>query len=151
MPTVSFEIEIAECASCGGPHRRVIAKEYSKAPEPWTHYYTCEETGDPVSIHLRMVNGTPTPVDGEVMAALHDALGSGKGCVVAVFTELDNGRVLCRRFSREFPVDRYTACVEALQAGFDKETGVLPKRELPAIDPEDLEPVVNLFDRSEQD
>jgi hypothetical protein len=46
------EINIQNCQSCGGSHKAVACRPYSKPNPPFTHHYSCPSTHDPIGLAL---------------------------------------------------------------------------------------------------
>ena len=146
----SPEIAIQDCPSCHGPHKGLAPKPYSTdGGGPFTHWYSCNRTGDPVPLALV---STPTgnhEVNQDLLTQLVAAQRVGAYMVVIVTAAPDGkGRKLeLRKNTVNFPVADYEAVLRLLRQNMEEETGPPPAQEMPAAPPE--LPSVNLFDDGE--
>jgi hypothetical protein len=87
-----MEIKIAKCPSCGREHLNRPVTLLATPQPPFTHWYTCPETGDPVSMSLFMVDDqTAVAVPNQILQRVLRCLLS-KRWMIACF-RVEGGRV----------------------------------------------------------
>ncbi len=91
-PTMT--VRVPKCASCGKEHDGVEVKALATPQKPFTHWFTCPETGDPVPMALLMV-------DDQTAVAVHSQILQGvMRCLLArrymmAFFRVEQGRIFC--------------------------------------------------------
>lgn len=143
----SPEVAVQDCPSCHGPHKGLQPRPYStEVGGPFTHWYACERTGDPVPLALVSTPSGNHEVNQQLLSQLLDAQRAGAYMVVIVVSEPEGkGRKLrLLKNTVNFPVADYEQVLRLLRQNMDEETGPPPAAEMPAA-PDKL-PSVNLFD-----
>ncbi len=140
--TPGQQINVRKCGSCDGPHERVEVHEYVKDQAPYTHWYTCPKTTDPVPTALlhRGDNKVHEP-NLAILKQLVEAEASGEYLVAICF--VSKGRLEFRRTTVEFPTAYFTEAVRLLDEDLSKESGPPQKVELVTAEP--AGPKINVF------
>ena len=83
------KMRVALCGSCDGSHDDLRVRQYVKPQGPFTHYYMCPTTDDPVSLSMTMLDGgngnTAIEMDVDIMRQVLEALVA-KRYMIAVWT-----------------------------------------------------------------
>ena len=135
-------IAIQHCHSCDGRHEDLEVREYATEQRgPWTHWYSCPRSGDPVPLALVSTPQGTAEVNHEIVEALLQAQQDG-AYMVCVFRH-DGTLLHLQRRTENFRHDWFAAAARLLKEDLEGETGPPPAAELPEA-PE-LLPRVNLF------
>lgn len=115
-------LKIESCQSCGKSHNDVSATKLVGDQSPFTHWFTCPETGDPqlMTIQQRDAGSHGTTMDA-IEKALHDAARAER-YMVAVF-HMENGKQILHRTSHQFPVSEFDSSVKLLKENLEDEIG----------------------------
>lgn len=93
---------IKQCVICKKAHQSVELVAMIRNREPYTHWYTCPETGEPEYVSLRTIGDDGLEVDSEVVDAIIQAANTGS-YFVAVFHRR-GGKLLLHSIPRAFPM-----------------------------------------------
>jgi hypothetical protein len=119
-------ITVNECGSCGGVHERVLLHKYIKPIGPYTHWYSCTTTGDPVPLCLTMIGkSTALEIQAPILRELISALIDTR-YLIAVWrvhpdpanptgTELTLEPPIYREFPTEDPLVGFGAAIGLLE------------------------------------
>jgi len=156
-------IDLLECFSCGSKHEKIPLHEYNLPNPPWTHYFTCPTSGDPVSIATAEVAGKPTIIHQDVANFLSVAKRAGH-YLVAVFHKPEIGSITeqhplklsmrTEEFDLSWGETAWVMLRDELRRMRDQELGVDPvdENDYPRptpIDPSTL-PGLNLFSDNDE-
>lgn len=137
----TIETDVRQCYSCGLSHQDVLMREYVRPKPPWTHWYQCPETGEPVDASVVVREGQAVEPDRELCERLSAARDGGGYCL-ALFTTRAN-EVTCWFVTREFPRGMLPECQRLLakhvrdEVGGPPDEGELPHAgELPRLVPD---------------
>ena len=140
-------VPIEKCPSCSGKHELPI-NTYSRQ-EPWTHWFICPDSGDPVNLTLLLDDKEPLQLHGELMQHIVKAHHSGEYFVAVFHWDKDAPRgEQCPKWfiNQHLPHIEFGGCLDWLKGELAKIVG--PK-DVPAIqiaDRQDLERLpFNLF------
>lgn len=161
-------VAVPRCPRCGKPHYGTRAAAYRKPSPPWTHWFICPETHEPVSLYVavdgsddgrsagagaigaamsRSVVAHPRglEIDRTVIEHMFDAQASGQWLAAVFYVQ--GGRLQMHRRTANFPREDLMRAVDLLRDNLAGEVGPPPLKELPAAvgDGEQIEPVVKLF------
>jgi len=156
-------IDLLECFSCGSKHEKIPLHEYNLPNPPWTHYFTCPTSGDPVSIATAEVAGKPTIIHQDVANFLAVAKRAGH-YLVAVFHKPEIGSITeqhplklsmrTEEFDLSWGETAWVMLRDELRKMRDQELGIDPvdENDYPRptpIDPSTL-PGLNLFSANDE-
>lgn len=120
------KLPIEKCPSCGMAHEEEV-KRYSRANSPFTHWFQCPETGDPVSMSLVLDDdGQPLQLSDEVITKLISAQRTGRYLVSIFYFDKDSPEEqrIQRYYKNEhLPNDELGPCIEWLRECFTKIIG----------------------------
>ncbi len=139
-------LNIRQCPSCDGSHDDLQVREYSKPQGPFTHWFTCPNSKDPVSLSLLMLtSGEGMELNGAVCQALAEAQLAGRW-MIAVFTITPDGKLLCRRSTAKFPTGDYDICMNLFRENLQQETGPAQPAKMADGRPNPLRSLLGAFD-----
>ena len=117
-------VPIEKCPSCSGKHELPISA-YSKQ-EPWTHWYCCPETGDPVNLTLLLDDKEPLQLNGDLMQWIVKAHRSAKYFIAVMHwdEEAPSGQQCPKWFANHhLPHAEFGGCVKWMKEEMDKIVG----------------------------
>lgn len=122
------------CHSCGQAHADLTAKPFEKANLPWTHWYLCPVTGEPVSLAVDVEKDRPVEVNHRIMRDVVQAQATGE--MMFVTFRIVNGTVHYERHTSNFPRNKLVEAADLFAKDMAKEAGVMaePKEPLPKAD-----------------
>ncbi len=124
-------VPIEKCPSCRGKHELPI-NTYSKQ-EPWTHWYCCPETGDPVSLTVLLDDTEPLQLQGDLMRRIVDAHRTSQFFVAIFHWEKDSppGQQ-CPKWwvNHHLPHAEFGGCLKYMKDAFSEIVG---PSDVPAI------------------
>ncbi len=124
-------VPIEKCPSCRGKHELPI-NAYSKQ-EPWTHWYCCPDTGDPVNLTLLLDDKEPLQLQGDLMRQIVLAHRTGQFFVAIFHWEKDSpiGQQ-CPKWwvNHHLPHAEFGGCLKYLNDAF---TEIVGPSDVPAI------------------
>jgi hypothetical protein len=101
----SIVLDSHSCFSCGGKHSQIECKPYSKDNPPYTHFYLCPTTGDPVGIAIVVSNNIRMELHDKAVRDIFEAQGKPLMFIVARMTKANEVTVTVHNES--FPFARY--------------------------------------------
>lgn len=107
-------IQIRMCYSCNGQHDELPVTEYHRPNPPFTHWYTCPITNDPVPLTLVVCNNIQHELHHRIMQEVFER--QGKPFMFAMFYPNLDGGVTVNVHPSDFP---NTGWLQAL-AAFEK-------------------------------
>jgi hypothetical protein len=140
----SANVNISNCPSCDSEHNNQPVYEYAAASGPFSHWYTCPKSGDPVSMLLKIGADDIVHVPDDLLGELLSAAESNS-YVAAIFTKGkpdDSGRPMINCFAHIHYMEAFD-CPPALQHNFEQKFGPPPATILKEADPP--KPLFNLF------
>jgi hypothetical protein len=147
------------CYSCDSNHQDVDLHDYDgQRPDPYTHWFKCPKTGDPVGVCVRVFNGIETALNDKLVTELLKMQQCGRGFLVAFITPQAPGphgepNVLVDRIAEKFPHDHFPAAIETFKANLMQEVGPpkdKPMEIAPPL-PDRDEPLAQLFGPPQDD
>lgn len=142
VDTTGNVLQVHHCGSCDGIHENVPVHPYAKTTPPYTHWFICPTTRDPVPLTLVMMDGKRgIEINNAIIHALVQAQKTN--AYMVVIYRVEDGLVKLSRTTQNFPTGDFDNSVKALKQDLDKEMGVpaeMPMREAPKPTP-----MVNLF------
>lgn len=141
-PADVMEVTVSQCPSCKSHHGTTPVTRYLEERHPWTHYFSCPTTGEPVNVsvvfdeHGKIIN-----LNSDLMQWIVEA--SRDGVYLASIWHLKNGLPVMRRQTKQFPTAHFQECWRQLQDNLSTEIGPPPQQ--PMQRAPDPEPVANLF------
>ena len=152
-------LNIRQCPSCDGSHDGLLVKEFSRPSGPFTHWFLCPNTKEPVSISLAMLKaGEGMELSGPVCQALAEAQLSGR-YMVAVWHIDHANAIQCSKHSAKFPTGDYFSqkdiknhkgCVEMLSELLRQEIGPVQPDIMKAVNPQPLRTLMGALDPNTQ-
>ena len=134
-------ITIESCSVCGKRHKGVELRELSQKRTPWTHFYTCPETSDPVLTYLATRDdGTFITPHQDLIDSMVDAEKVGN--IMGIVFRRKGGKIEMQRVTKNFDREDFGKCLDMFKDYID-EHGMPQKKELPEAEPP--RPAVNLF------
>lgn len=129
---------VTRCAACDNRHDNMEMNDYARAPKPFTHWYKCPNTGDPVPVSLVMLKtGEGMELNGPVCQSLAAAQACGR-FLVAIFWHNENGMLTMAFNEEKFPTGDYFETKEhkgvlgMLREQFERNVGTPEQREMQA-------------------
>lgn len=142
IDTTGQKLNVTNCPSCDAPHQDLEISSFNKHTPPWTHWFTCPSTGDPVPLTLVMVDPkSGIEVNNVIIRNLVHAQQRG-AYMVSIF-RIEDGQVKLDRTTFNFPTGDFVNCISLLKADLEREIG--PPQAVPLKDADDQAPLVNLF------
>lgn len=136
-------LDVRHCPVCDGIHNGVPVTAFAKQTPPWTHWFTCPTTGDPVPLTLVMMSADRgIEINNVLIRALVHAQ-STNAYMVAIF-RVDDGQIKLDRTTHNFPTGDFVNCVTLLRQDLDRELGP-PQQTIPLQPSVNPNPVINLF------
>lgn len=133
-------INIQECGGCGGRHEGLAVQEFSTPRLPWTHWFTCPTTKDPVSVSIIQEGDAQYAVDDDVVEQLCKATSTGR-MLVGIFSVSEGKVAMWRHMTEGFPYVDLQRCVSMFSEDLAK-LGPPPAAEMETAP---LPPSVDLF------
>jgi hypothetical protein len=128
-------INVASCPSCEQSHEYIEIKSCKGNSEPWTHWYTCPNTRDPVMLVVVVENGKATVLRPDFLKAAVEAQQSNRylfGVFWVVQRPGDEEPQLYHMwFQHDFPHGDAPKCAEFLKDDFAEKVGPPPQLALP--------------------
>lgn len=130
--TDGLSLHVLSCYSCGQQHENISLHQFSKPNPPWTHWFTCPISGDPVCMTVVLKGETPVEQCRKVIADLDRAMIAGR-YLSAIFYMSAKDRVTLQWVSEDFPHKEYETCQKLLadecakQGGLPAPVGPLPR------------------------
>lgn len=148
-------LNMRQCPSCDGSHEAIIVKELAKPAGSFTHWFSCPNTGDPVSLSLAMLkSGGGIELNGPVCQSLAEAQMAGRW-MIAIWHIDQNNAIQCSKHSTKFPVGDYftqkdiqghKGCVEMLAELLRQEIGPVQPDLMRAVNPSPLRDLMGALD-----
>ena len=138
-------INVRKCGSCDGAHQSIEIKDFKKSHAPYTHYYFCPTTSDPVCTTLLCRDGDNSKVhepNMQIVKHLVEAEAAGE-YMVAVY-RVDRGVLKLHRTSVEFPTSMFEAAVKLLDQNLTEEAG--PPQQVDLVAAKPAGPRINVFE-----
>jgi hypothetical protein len=130
------KLNIVQCGACDNRHDGIAVNEYGRAPKPFTHWYQCPNTGDPVPIALAMMQaGGAMELRGPVCQALAKAQVAGR-FLSAIFWHDTDGKLWMSYFEEKFPTGDYfetknqKGVLGMLKEQLEKNVGAISQQEM---------------------
>ena len=130
-PVGAATIDIHVCESCGQQHEGVQLHPYRKQQPPFTHWYGCPETTDPVALTVMVHNGTNVQLHSRIMRDILQAQLHGRMMVLVASIPADGGRQIMHRHCMNYDIHRTKEATDWLHGELQKDQGVLPKPAAP--------------------
>jgi len=83
-------VSIRMCGACGSRHDKVQVVDFVRKNPPWTHWYGCPETGDPVPICIKMHGPNVVEVSNRLTDIMVRAEAAGSFMFMVWFVDPDN-------------------------------------------------------------
>jgi hypothetical protein len=80
-------LDVLSCYSCGERHEGVTLHAFNKPIEPWTHWYTCPDSGDPVTLSVDGKHAAPVERVRRVVTDIERAAQVGRWLACIFFVE----------------------------------------------------------------
>lgn len=140
-------ITVANCVACRGDHRRIPYKPMSQTLGLFNHYYTCEQTGEPVPVSLAALDGKTLEIPQFMAAAVVRAAINGRWLFFVA--RIEDGEIKLDRQTNNFPREDLPQAVDMLAADLRKELDPMNGKQIHVhhAPPED---VLSLFRRRHQ-
>ena len=143
VDTAGNVLDVRHCPVCDAIHNGVPVHAFTKQTPPWTHWYACPTTGDPVPLTLVMMStDRGIEINNVLIRALVRAQ-STNAYMVAVY-RVEDGQIKLDRTTHNFPTGDFVNCVTLLRQDLDRETGP-PQQSIPLQAAVNPNPVINLF------
>lgn len=85
-----MRVNINHCGGCDGSHEDIQVNEYARPQGPFTHWFTCPATADPVSLSLGMLKGgAGLEFSGPVIQELAKAQMAGRYMVIVCYVHAE--------------------------------------------------------------
>jgi hypothetical protein len=142
---------IAECPGCGESHEGIQVSSFSvkTAKNPFTHWYTCPTTGDPVCSAVKSIGKHSYEIDPEFMRQIMEAMRSGRFLMALFYVKDGSPPELTRWWkTKSFPKDDFGTVMRDLQLDLEKEYGGPLPKAMTTASKQDIKPLVNLFGAS---
>lgn len=148
MDTRGNVLDVRHCPVCDGMHNGLPVTAFAKQTPPWTHWFTCPTTGDPVPLTLVMMSpDRGIEINNVLIRALVHAQ-STNAYMVAIF-RVEDGQIKLDRTTHNFPTGDFVNCVTLLRQDLDREMGP-PQQTIPLQPAVNPNPVINLFGEPKQ-
>lgn len=129
---------IGNCYACDARHEGIALHEYKTPNPPWTHWFTCPNTGDPVPVTLVQSRGLAIEIHNAILRRVMQAQASGS-FMVAIFRrepkEPTGYTIFLNRETHRFPNDDYEAVIEQFANNLRDELGPMKAKPLPPATP----------------
>lgn len=151
VDVLGHTLPIEKCPSCKGQHELEI-KRYHRRNSPYTHWFQCPETDDPVSMSLVLDDsGRPMQLSNEIIKQLIAAHRTGRYLVTIFHFDKDapeKERIGQFYKNEHFPNDEFGPMLKTLREWFSKLVG--PQNpQIKEANPESVERLpFNLFGES---
>ena len=100
-------LSIRQCSACDGSHEEIKVTEYSRPAGPFTHWFMCPTTLDPVNLSLLALrSGEGLELNGALCQFLATAQIAGRYCVAVCWIDQDN-KIQVAKSSWRFPTGDY--------------------------------------------
>jgi hypothetical protein len=141
-------IRIAECYSCGGLHEGVLLNDFKTSRAPYTHWFSCPTTEDPVPLVVSCgEDGGPVEISPELLHPVREAARHGRYFMMMCYiTDEPESQepVKLHQLSKDFPSDLYESSIRWTERELRK-AGVFPIRPADLPPPSERRPLVNMF------
>lgn len=92
MDARGLKLAIHHCGGCDGSHEDIQVIEYARPQGPFTHWFNCPATADPVSLSLGMLkSGAGLEFSGPVLQELAKAQIAGRYMVIICYVHAEPG------------------------------------------------------------
>jgi hypothetical protein len=146
--TADQKIDIKVCGSCRGKHEGVAVVSFANKNAPWTHWYACPKTGDPVPTGLYIRNGVISELSGKVIDSLVAAEHAGTFLYFCFYPDhLDPTKLQLDRVGWNFSEKHYEHCIEQITKNLRQETHAPEPAKLKEVPPP--VPAVQMFGKEE--
>jgi len=136
-------LDVRHCPACDGMHHRLPVNPFRRETPPWTHWYACPTTGDPVPLTLVMMSpDRGIEINNVLIRSLVTAQATN-AYMVAVF-RVQDGQIKLDRTTQNFPTGDFQNCVTLLRQDLDREIGP-PQQTIPMAAAVNPTPAINLF------
>lgn len=154
MDARGVPFNISKCGACDGSHEHLTIMEYARQPGPFSHWFVCPNTGDPVNVTLgTLPSGEGLEFNGAVIQDLAKAQMAGRYMAIICYVEAEpdaNGKFPLRlvRHGCKFPsgdVYQSKECeglVGLLMRNLKEEFGDPQPVEMKAVKPHPLKSLV---------
>jgi hypothetical protein len=105
-------IQIRMCYSCNGQHDDLEVKQYHRENPPFTHWYECPITHDPVPLTLVVCNNIQHELHGRVMRDVFER--QGQPAMFATFFINKEGGVTVNTHTNEWPAAKLDETLAAI-------------------------------------
>ena len=121
------QVKVSQCGSCGESHVVELTELASPKP-PWTHWYVCPNTNDPVMASILVRDDRHIEANAKVCNALIEAEVEGN-LLAAIFYR--RGKHLhLHRICSTFDRDSFKDVIRDLSKDLESEHGPPPKQEM---------------------
>jgi hypothetical protein len=144
-------VNVVECPSCGGLHETCYLKSLKTPSPPWTHWFQCPVTKDPVMVTLDTKTTPPEEINNAIVRSLVRAQQSTR--YLAAIFRMNEQNIVLERISYQFPtsfeqdgktVPHTEALPRLLRTDLEKEAGP-PAPIEPLKEATDIPQTIDLF------
>ena len=130
-------IQVRMCYSCNGQHDALDCEAYHRPNPPFTHWYTCPVTRDPVPVTLVACNNVQHELHNRVMQDVFER--QGQPCLFATFYVNREGGVTVNTHTVDWPHTKLAETLEAMRKNIEsRQPAALNFGPLPAVAPDRL-------------
>jgi hypothetical protein len=136
-----LHMNIGQCYACKGRHDNIPLHEYRTISPPYTHWYTCPKTNDPVPCTFLVRNGVNLQVNEDILTKLAQAQQTGKYLVI-IAREEDN-KIHYERIAENMHSKWFMNIAKQTADDMEKSSGPPPAAEMPQAAA--MKPISNPF------
>ena len=144
LDTTGQKLNVTQCAACDGPHESLDVQSFKRLTPPWTHWFMCPSTNDPVPLCLVMKDAEQgIEVSSTIVSKLIQAQVTGSYLVAIV--RRNDDKLQLDRVTHNFPTNDFAGAVKLLDDDLTKEVGPPEAGTMQQARPA---PLVNLFQQN---
>lgn len=121
-------ISVNNCPACKGHHHRVAYSPMRQTLGLFNHYYSCEETGEPVPVSIVALEDRMVELPSFIVEKLITAVLAGKW--VAAIWRVEDGKVHLDRMTQNFPREDLPRVVDLLAENLRKEVDPMADKQI---------------------